>query len=96
MQFPLVEHIVWLVISYGVKYTTALYKKSQILVALVAKSVYQRVTMLSLTSFVKYKKTKRTKNKNELKDEIWQVVWHDDLLMLSYGRQFPLPKNKKK
>ena len=52
--------------------------------------------MLSLTSFVKYKKTKGKNNKNELKDEIWQGVWHDDLLMLSYERQFPLPKNKKK
>ena len=61
MQFPLVEHIVWLVISYGVKYTTALYKKSQILVALVAKSVYQRVTMLSLTSFWSIKKQKERK-----------------------------------
>ena len=60
-----------------------------------------------LTSFVKYKKflkfdKKERKEKWEWvkkmkkHDVNWHGVWHADLLMLSYGGQFPLPKNKKK
>ena len=70
MQFPLVEHIVWLVISYGVKYTTALYKKIPNLGCLGCEISLPTSNNVKPDKFLKYKKTKGKKNKNELKDEI--------------------------
>ena len=51
--------------------------------------------------FLKFDKKERKEKWEWVKkmrkhDVNWHGVWHADLLMLSYGGQFPLPKNKKK